>query len=202
MKDRWVSDIQRGQFNCTLISDDNGATWKAGGTVPIGNFPDGEPNIIELTDGRLLFNSRVEDESYRVVSISLDGGSTWSVPKRYGALPAYMSTGSGLARLTRGDEDPTRTNRILFSFPNAPRRENMSVWLSYDEHRTWAVQKVVYAGPSYYSNLAILPDKSILLIYGRGGSHTYTPERTVVAHFNLEWLTDGRDGIATGPRAD
>jgi hypothetical protein len=60
------------------------------------------------------------------------------------------------------------------------------------------VRKTINAGPSDYSNLEALPDGTVLLIYGRDGAGRAMPARTVVARFNLEWLTDGRDSSATG----
>jgi hypothetical protein len=61
------------------------------------------------------------------------------------------------------------------------------------------VRKVINPGTSYYSNMAKLSDGTILLIYGRDGPLASMPERNVVARFNLEWLTDGRDSLAKGP---
>lgn len=206
MQDRWVYDQQRAQFNTILVSDDNGATWQAGGTVPIGEFPNSEPSIVELSSGELLFNIRVEHKYFRVISRSKDGGRTWPVAERFEGLPTYDQIHSGLLRYSFARNDPKGVDRILFSFPlgqpddkGRPRREGMSVWLSYDEHKSWAVRKLVNPGPSFYSNLAKLSDGTILLIYGRDGTHRSMPARNVVTRFNLEWLTDGRDSLATGP---
>jgi hypothetical protein len=207
MQDRWVYDQQRGQFNTMLISDDGGKTWKAGGSVPIGEFPNSEPSIVELASGDLLFNIRVEHHYFRVLSRSTDGGNTWSVAQRTAEFPAYDQIHSGLLRYSLARRDPSHTNRLLFSFPagapdsnGRPKRENMNVWLSYDEHATWPVRKVINPGPSYYSNMALTADNTILLIYGRDGTDSYMPERTVVARFNLEWLSDGNDSVAAGPK--
>ena len=43
----------------------------------------------------------------------------------------------------------------------------MTVSLSYDECRTWPVHKLIYEGPGEYSDLAIAPDMTALLIYGK-----------------------------------
>jgi len=201
MKDRWVYTIQRGQFNTFIVSDDGGKTWKAGGTVPIGGEANCEPSIVETDDGGILMNARVEDQSYRVVSTSGNGGATWTVARKDGSLPEYGQIHSGLLRYSFARSDPTRTSRVLFSFPDSPRRENLNVWMSYDNCRSWAVRKVVDPGPSFYSNMALLPDHTILVIYGRdqrpdAGPLMGFPARTVVARFNLEWLSDGADGPA------
>ena len=52
-------------------------------------------------------------------------------------------------------------NRLLFANPASPKREKMTVRLSYDEGKTWPVAKEINAGPSAYSALAVLPDMSI-----------------------------------------
>ncbi len=206
MQDRWAHEQQRGQFNTFLFSDDQGVSWQAGGTVPIGNYPNSEPSVVELSNGDLLLNIRVEGKYFRVVSRSKDGGKTWSMAERFEGLPAYDQVHSGLLRYSFARHDPTQTNRILFCFPNGqadekgrPRRENMSVWLSYDEHKSWAVKKVINPGPSFYSNLAMLSDGAILLVYGRDGTNRSMPARNAVARFNLEWLTEGKDSVTSGP---
>lgn len=206
MQDRWVFDQQRAQFNTILISDDGGATWQAGGTVPVGEHPNSEPSIVELPNGDLFFNIRVEHKYYRVFSVSRDGGKTWTFAKPIEGLPVFDQVHAGLLRYTARRTDPTGTDRILFCFPHGwpdaagrPRREGMSVWLSYDGHQTWPVRKLINPGPSFYSNLARLADGTILLIYGRDGSHRSMPDRNVVARFNLEWLTGRKDSLTTGP---
>ncbi|MGC3966855.1 MAG: sialidase family protein [Pirellulales bacterium] len=103
-------------------------------------------------------------------------------------------------------------NRIVFANPdNLSRldgkqdpgksrdRRNISIKVSYDEGQTWAVNKVLEPGYSAYSDLAVLPDGTILCLYetGRRGdvekkkSTSYAGLR--LARFNLEWLTDGKD---------
>jgi sialidase-1 len=72
-------------------------------------------------------------------------------------------------------------------------RERMTVRLSYDECRTWNAGKVLYDGPSAYSDLCVLPDRTIGCLYERGVEHAY--EKITWGRFNLEWLTDGADGL-------
>jgi sialidase-1 len=106
-------------------------------------------------------------------------------------------------------------NRILFANPHwleradgkaqpglVRDRKNVSVKLSYDEGQTWPVNKSLEAGFSGYSDLAVLPDGTILCFYERGsidGKNNFGTDRLTVARFNLEWLTDGAD--TTSPAA-
>jgi sialidase-1 len=74
----------------------------------------------------------------------------------------------------------------LFSNPaNGERdqRNRLTVRMSEDEGRTWPVAKLLYAGPSAYSCLAVLPDGSIGCLYEAGQKHPY--EKLVFAHFRL-----------------
>ena len=48
-------------------------------------------------------------------------------------------------------------------------RVKMTVRLSYDEGETWPVSKLLHAGPSAYSSLAVLPDLSVGCLYERNG---------------------------------
>lgn len=65
----------------------------------------------------------------------------------------------------------------------------MTVRLSYDEGKTWPVSKLLHSGPSAYSCLTVLPDKTIGCFYERGEKHPY--EKITPARFTIEWLTEG-----------
>ena len=102
----------------------------------------------------------------------------------------------GITRLSEGRAGGK--DRILFSNPDDPRaRANLSIKLSYDEGATWPVKRQLEPGPSSYSDLAVLPDGTILCLYERGvvAPTSHQPTFLSVARFNLEWLTDGRDRL-------
>ena len=66
--------------------------------------------------------------------------------------------------------------------------------LSDDEGETWPVNKMLEPGFSGYSDLAVLPDGTILCLYERGSTDDRSSTRTgrlTVARFNLAWLTAG-----------
>ncbi len=65
--------------------------------------------------------------------------------------------------------------------------------LSYDKGKTWPVARLVHAGPSAYSSLAVLRDGTIGLLYERGAVNAY--EEIDFAHFNLDWLSHGADDL-------
>lgn len=69
----------------------------------------------------------------------------------------------------------------------------MTVRLSYDEAKTWAISQCIYEGPSAYSDLAVLPGYRIGLLYERGEQNPY--ETITFASMTLEWLTEGKDTL-------
>ena len=68
--------------------------------------------------------------------------------------------------------------------------------LSYDEAKTWPIGKTLEPGPSGYCDLAVLPDGSMLCLYesaSEDNKDIFKTSRLTLAHFNLEWLSDGKD---------
>jgi len=65
--------------------------------------------------------------------------------------------------------------------------------LSYDEGETWPVKRTLEPEMAGYSDLAVLPDGTVLCLYETGNAQPGgSPNRQLVlAHFNLEWLTGG-----------
>ena len=62
---------------------------------------------------------------------------------------------------------------------------------SYDEGTTWPVSRLIYDGPSAYSCLVVLRDRTIGLLYERGAESPY--DRITFTRFTLGWLTNGED---------
>jgi sialidase-1 len=200
MKDRVANPrIKRGYGSMVLVSDDHGDSWRAGGVAPIGDGESSEVDVLELDDGKLMLNARQSPSTKstrlpsRTVSLSSDGGDTWSRPKPDASgIPRYNETHSCLIRYTDPTSDPTRTSRVLFSFPS-DKRTHGTILLSYDNHRTWAVHREIVSGAFGYSNMAVLPDQSVLLIYEGTAAQGIS-----LIGFTLDWLTSGRDSIEHG----
>lgn len=171
-----------------IYSDDHGMSWKLGGTLA----PDTDECVaVEVEDGSVYLNMRsYRGRNRRAVAWSSDGGVTWSEVEDDDTLVEPVCQAS-LIRLS--DNKSHRKNRVLFSNPNSTKRENLSIRISYDECRTWTEGKVVHAGPSAYSDLAVTADGTILCLYERG--HDKYHETITLARFDLEWLTDGADKL-------
>lgn len=180
---------------CAVIySDDQGATWQRGDlAMTIG----GETSVAQLSDGRVLLSSRNTDRRHRrAVVESADGATGWSPPR---FLEEILEPGC-MAGLVSHPGVPGRGRPLLLhSSPHTPSREHrerkhVSIHLSRDDGRTWPVRKLLQEGPSAYSDLAVLPDGTILCLYEngrpgdprRGGDWAYA--RITLARFSLAWL--------------
>ncbi len=190
-----------------LFSDDHGKTWQRGQIVPSTFKNMSESVALQLLDGRVMLNMRSEDPAYRrAVSYSADGATDWSKPVLQNELydPICMASMIRLTGENQGDR-----SRILFANPDSRNktenlrnwgsrpRENVTIKLSYDEGKTWPVSKVLEPGRGGYTDLALAPDGTIFCLYERGfieGNNLNTKYLTV-AHFNLDWLTDGKDSL-------
>ena len=179
----------------TLYSDDHGATWTAGGEIPVSvPYPLNEARLVQRTDGSIMINARASSggNRQRIVSVSTDRGVTWAEPKLDGATGVFNAIDAGLARYS-GGPGSKEPSRILFSRPDAPVRRNLTVSVSYDEGHSYWFSRVITTERAYYSDLARLSDGTILLIYGCDGEIASFPQRIKLARFNLAWLTHGRD---------
>jgi len=131
-----------------------------------------------------------KDARRRVEAWSADGGLTWSKAAEVEPLPDPVCQASVLRYTTAAGHGKSR---VLFANPASVERNTMTVRLSYDECRSWPVSRVLHAGPSSYSDLAIAPDGTIACLYERGNYHRREAIR--LAQFNLEWLTGGEDSL-------
>ncbi len=198
----------------TVYSDDHGATWHRG-QIAVPDTPDfpspNETNAVELADARVMLNVRTAGKNRRTIVISPDGATHWSPPRLQDDLPDPVCF-AGLLRLST--KKSGGKNRLLFSNPdNLTRkdgkdipgkdRKNLTVRLSYDEGASWTVKKVLEPGIAGYSDLAVLPNGDILCFYETGSTAPPNGTKTrqlMLARFNLEWLTDGRDSLKKGKK--
>ncbi|HYW79425.1 MAG TPA: sialidase family protein [Thermoguttaceae bacterium] len=162
-------------------SDDHGQTWQLGG---IHEDRVNESAVVELTDGSILQAMRsYHGQNKRAMSVSHDGGKTWGPLYLDDTLETPVCQANILRYSWPEDADRGSKSRILFSSPRGSSRSKMTVWLSYDEGKTWPVSKLIYPGGSAYSNLVALPDGRIGVLYEKDGYRTIS-----LATFDLEWL--------------
>ena len=173
------------QFSYCFYSDDHGASWKLG--KPLKHNACDECDVVELVDGTIYLTGRPRKQRLRAYAFSKDGGHSWSEVEYETSQPTSDCDGA-VIRLT--DTSRFRKNRVLVSCPaNTNARTHMTIHLSYDECRTWPVSKLINAGSSRYSDLAVAADNTILCLYEA------EQEYITLARFTIEWLTDGADTI-------
>jgi sialidase-1 len=168
--------------NC-LYSDDHGKTWKAGGDTPAGEL--NESQIVEQKNGDVLLIGRTitgRSGSYQAKVWSNDKGISWTQQLEYDAALTGKVCDIGLIGYS------LKSKVLLVTQPaDAKKRKDLTVRLSKDEGKTWSVSKLLEEGGATYSDLAVLPDKSIVCLYGHGGTE-HMPQKVSLARFNLDWL--------------
>lgn len=158
---------KRKSANSISYSDDAGESWKLTGTIPepssTGSTGD-EAQIVELTNGGVLLSARDEPGgNFRKLSVSRDGGETWSAHRLATDLmtPCCMSS---VLRFSWPSEN--QPGLLLHTLPHTKsRRENGTLMMSNDEGATW--KPLANIVPEYfgYSSLAMLPDGNIGCLY-------------------------------------
>jgi len=181
-------------YDGIIYSDNHGKKWKAGNNT---TAPVNECQVVELTEGSLMLNTRSYPK--RIITISKDKGNSWGAPYKDSTLTDSKLWGgcqASFIRYTRQDEGSDK-NRLLFANPaDSLYRFDMTVRISYDEGKTWPIAKIIKKGTGAYSSLTILPDGSIGIVYETGNYNNDITEynaRLSFARFNLEWLTGGKD---------
>jgi len=180
----------------TVYSDDHGKSWKAGAISVPNTAPWGNPNesiLAETSDGRVLMVSRnVSKLNRKIVTTSADGATGWTRPQFHDQLlePICMASITTI---------PGKPGLLLYTCPDSVavdaagkevpagrgKRHNLSVRLSRDDGKTWPLIKTVEKGPSAYSDLAVLPDGTILCLCESANTIR-------MVRFNLEWIGEGR----------
>lgn len=177
----------------SIYSDDHGKTWQAGELcLPNeGNF--GNPNetmITELSDGRVMLVSRsVSKMNRKLITTSPNGATGWTQPVFHHQLWEPVCMASIVAY-------PSRPGTLIYSNPHTlahdkygkevpagrGKRQNLCIKLSQNDGKSWPVNKVLDSGKAAYSDLAVLPDGTVLCLYE-------ADTNIVCARFNLDWVT-------------
>ncbi len=186
----------------SIYSDDKGASWQRGELAAKTEGMFRHPNetaLVELSDGRVLFNIRSESDAHRrMICISRDGGHSWSKPYFDQTLlePVCMAS---LLRLP-GNEiiftNPDNLERTMQSCwggvirePNCDRKQ-LTVQLSSDDCRSWSCKKIIEPGPSGYSDLAVDREGRICCLYECGVINgMFDDNYLMFSKFDRQWLT-------------
>lgn len=166
--------------NYVFYSDDDGETWQCSQKAsPKGD----EAKLVELSDGRILMSIRAD--GHRLYNISEDGGITWrDTTSVWPELEAPACNGD-ILRCTA----PDGRTLLLHSLPYGNERKDVTVFVSFDEGKTWPVHRTIVPYPSAYSSLCQLPDGTIGL-YVEEACNNSVNYSMVFYNFSLEWLLE------------
>lgn len=147
-----------------IYSDDSGRTWKAGDTTRQDNA--GESTVAELPGGKLMLNMR-RGTPARGVAISNDGGANWEDVRTDYTLLDPQCQGS-LLDARRGGQ-----HLLLFSNAASGSRDHMTIKLSTNEGAAWSKAYGVYTGPAAYSDIVMITENKVAILYEAGVSRPY-----------------------------
>jgi sialidase-1 len=151
-----------------ITSDDEGATWRLGGVTVEGT---NESRAVELADGGVMLNSRNHRSAskQRAVSISADSGDSFD-PTRFRRDPVLIEPHCQAALARHSWPAAGQPGLLLFSNPaSETRRERLTLRGSRDDGTTWPLEHLVHPGGSAYSDLAVLPDGRVAVLYEKDG---------------------------------
>ena len=145
-----------------IYSDDHGETWKRG---QLASPATSENQLVELADGNLLMDARQDEGPTRRIFLSSDGGETWSPPRTGQVVPPIASAIERYSLVPAGAD----RNRILWTGPKGPGRQTLVLRVSYDEGETFTNERIISEEKAAYSDITLLQDRSIGVIWERGG---------------------------------
>ncbi len=178
-----------GRYSHVIYSDDHGATWQIGGVV--AQEGTNECAAVETAVGAVYLSCRDQGKrGRRCAAWSFDGGQTFAEYRWEETLiePACQGSLAALEETDPGGQ--LRTSRLLHCNPASATRDTLTVRLGDGEGRRWNRGRVLEAGPSAYSDLAVATgqdgEPALFCLYERGTQSPY--ERLTLARFDLAWL--------------
>ncbi|CAH1272037.1 NEU1 [Branchiostoma lanceolatum] len=164
-----------------VVSDDNGTTWHAAGSmksIPFGrkkvdgDFNPDESQLVELPDGSLMVNMRNQLHYHcrcRVVMRSTDGGETFPLEQLY-LDDTLVDSGVHASMLYHRDV-------LFFANPaSSTTREDFKLRWSHDNGTTWPGLKTLWTESAGYSCMTVhdsVDGAFIFILYEKGTSTDY-----------------------------
>ena len=195
---RAINERPRNYGVVVIYSDDHGKTWKRGGETR-KEYGENESRLLELADGRILLNARgseaednaerLDTRKSRLFAYSDDAGLSFS-PSEVRPELNYTNIDSGIARYM----DASGNDCVLFSHPgDVAKRVKLTVSVSCDGLKTWSYDRLIDEGLVGYSDIVVLPDRTIGVLYGarreQEPSGVGLPTGVMFARFDFKWLT-------------
>jgi sialidase-1 len=164
---------KRKSLNSVSYSDDGGITWKLSDTIaepgPMGSG--NEAQLAELSEGGILLSARdFEGGTFRKLSVSRDGGQSWSTHR----LATDLLTPQCMSSMLRYSwPNRKQAGVLLHTLPHTKNsRSNGTIMISRDEGKSWKPARVIAPGGFEYSCLARLPNGDVGCLYETEHCHT------------------------------
>lgn len=193
-------------FAHVIYSDDNGVTWRCGGSLDESvaiNQNGIEPSLVELDTNNSLYMTLRDKQSspgFRKHCYSTNGGLTWSNAVKDDGNNGTTAISENSGQGCMGQVIKVKNGLYALSQPNAPNdRAWATVWLSRNlgtssaaSEATWTSSRVVFYGISWYSEMIPLDTNgNILLAYERGFNNSAGVQYVGLARLNTDWVDAG-----------
>jgi len=158
----------------TLVSRDNGETWEMGEIIePNEECPDpNETQAAQLPDGRIYMNVRSPHMGCRAKTLSKTGTDGWTPLKQDRALPDATCCGSVCTAQWENEKGERQPILLAVNCASTSARENLTCRASFDGGETWAKSICVEPGGAGYSDIAVLADGTVCVLYEQNyGEH-------------------------------
>lgn len=171
----------------TVYSDDHGKTWKVG--KPVGFRSEkshmDENKVVELSDGRVMLNSRPQNFRHRLVAISNDGGETYGEVKEEMQLPDPANNAQIIRAYPDAPMGSPEAKVLVYSSSSAYGRSDGLIRVSFDDGATWDTGKLFKSGPMAYSCIEVLNKQ-----HGGGFGLLYEGDNSniIYTHISEDWL--------------
>lgn len=187
--------VNLADHSCVIFSDDHGGSWHFGGVAQAGSR---ESQLVQAkadngngkSDIYVTERNMGKTPGHRMWARSNDGGLSYSHTGTDKALVSPVTshwTGivGSVARL-RADDGKSR---VAYSGPTDKNsRTAMGIWLSYDEAKSWSAPRIVWPGPSSYSDLVALSHGDVGMILENGNASF--ADCVSFARIPLAWLEE------------
>ncbi|MFW0185457.1 exo-alpha-sialidase [Rothia sp. CCM 9418] len=191
----------------SVYSDDHGKTWKRGEYVGIEMD---ENKVVELSDGRVMLNSRdFVFSGYRKVAISEDGGHSYSEVTLDKQLPDPKNNASIFRMFPEAPQGSKEAQKLIFTNSNnnnGNSRENLTARVSCDDGQTWPGIRQFKDGFGAYSTGTALSSGGFGVLYEasyqndmRFGVFDEDWLNVVCAPLNTEDITVDENSVTTIP---
>ncbi len=122
-----------------------------------------ESQLVQLSSGGVLVDMRQNQGARRWMAVSPDRGTVWDAAYEGNAVTPVACAIERLTSKSAGDD----RDRILWTGPKGPGRNQLVLRVSYDEGQTFQNERLISNEPAAYSDLTILADKTVGCLWER-----------------------------------